>query len=380
MREHKRCAAAEREEAEPRFRDSDIWPVVFAQNIQADIAGRDRLMAYAKRCGGSAMLDFVFKNYQRIPDLITRAWQTEHAEERVKQFDKTRIQILAEAAAGKCVCAGRWKTAALELLAANDISHVQWAEAVFSSLQHGRQKGSLVTHAGLVGDEGKSFLLQPLFLVYGQEQVFVCPDKGSFPLLSLPSCRLALLDDRRFQQDLIPYAMQLLWFEGKPFEIPRPQNQHDGHYRYVADAPVFITTLESDIHALKPGVKPGDVQMMLKRLKIFRFHRSLVNPDRSIVACAKCFAELLLATSPAAGFEHTLSGTSPAAGIKRTCPGWSVQDVCEYLQDLELGHVTEVFRQNAVDGALLMDLSEADLVSELGLTRLQARKIKMRLQ
>ena len=162
MREHKRCAAAEREEAEPRFRDSDIWPVVVAQNIQADIAGRDRLMAYAKRCGGSAMLDFVFKNYQRIPDLITRAWQTEHAEERVKQFDKTRIQVLAEAAAGKCVCAGRWKTAALELLAANDISHVQWAEAVFSSLQHGRQKGSFVTHAGLVGDEGKSFLLQPL--------------------------------------------------------------------------------------------------------------------------------------------------------------------------------------------------------------------------
>eukprot|EP00439_Symbiodinium_sp_Y106_P015567 s8921_g2.t1 len=277
MREHKRCAAAEREEAEPRFRDSDIWPVVVAQNIQADIAGRDRLMAYAKRCGGSAMLDFVFKNYQRIPDLITRAWQTEHAEERVKQFDKTRIQILAEAAAGKCVCAG---------------------------------------------------------------------------------C--------------------VLQFAARSPE--RPQNQHDGHYRYVADAPVFITTLESDIHALKPGVKPGDVQMMLKRLKIFRFHRSLVNPDRSIVACAKCFAELLLATSPAAGFEHTLSGTSPAAGIKRTCPGWSVQDVCEYLQDLELGHVTEVFRQNAVDGALLMDLSEADLVSELGLTRLQARKIKMRLQ
>ena len=69
------------------------------------------------------MLDFVFKNFQRIPDLTTRAWQTQHAEERAKQFDKTRIQILDEAAAGKCVCAGCWKTAALELLAANDISH-----------------------------------------------------------------------------------------------------------------------------------------------------------------------------------------------------------------------------------------------------------------
>ena len=129
LREHKRCAAAEREEAEPRFRDSDIWPVVVAQNIQADIAGRDRLMAYAKRCGGPAMLDYMFSYYQLLPDLITRAWQTEHAEECVKQFDKTRIQILAEAATGDCVCAGRWKAAARELLAANDISHVQWAEA-----------------------------------------------------------------------------------------------------------------------------------------------------------------------------------------------------------------------------------------------------------
>ena len=157
-------------------------------------------------------------------------------------------------------------------------------------------------------------------------------------------------------------------------------NQHDGHYRYVADAPVFITTLESDIHALKPGVKPGDVQMMLKRLKIFRFYKALVNPDHSIVACAKCFAEFIFGTSPAAGFEDMLSGTSPSAGVKRPCPRWSVQDVCEYLQELELGHVTEMFRQNAVDGAMLMDLSEADLVSELGLARLQARKINLRLQ
>ena len=75
------------------------------------------------------MLDYMFSYYQLLPDLITRAWQTEHAEESVKQFDKTRIQILAEAATGDCVCAGRWKAAARELLAANDISHVQWAEA-----------------------------------------------------------------------------------------------------------------------------------------------------------------------------------------------------------------------------------------------------------
>ncbi len=44
-----------------------------------------------------------------------------------------------------------------------------------------------------------------------------------------------------------------------------------------------------------------------------------------------------------------------------------------------LGHVASAFHTNAVDGAFLSDLSEEDLVSELGLTRLQARKAKARL-
>lgn len=55
---------------------------------------------------------------------------------------------------------------------------------------------------------------------------------------------------------------------------------------------------------------------------------------------------------------------------------WSVDDVCEYLQQLELGHLQPKFRENAVSGSDLTSLSEDDFHTELGVTKLQYRKIK----
>ena len=40
-----------------------------------------------------------------------------------------------------------------------------------------------------------------------------------------------------------------------------------------------------------------------------------------------------------------------------------------------LGHISEPFRANGIDGAFLDTLSEEDLVQELGSSKLQARKV-----
>ena len=56
-----------------------------------------------------------------------------------------------------------------------------------------------------------------------------------------------------------------------------------------------------------------------------------------------------------------------------------IEDVVRYLDGLGLGHVANKFRENAVDGDFLATLCEEDLVAELGLTRLQARKVLQRL-
>ena len=92
----------------------------------------------------------------------------------------------------------------------------------------------------------------PLPKIFDPEEVFT-PVKGSFPLVGLDRCRVVLLDDWRFNEDIVSYNVQLLWFEGKPVAIAMPQNQYSGHIRYIADDPVFITCLQSDLDGGKAG-------------------------------------------------------------------------------------------------------------------------------
>ena len=155
---------------------------------------------------------------------------------------------------------------------------------------------------------------------------------------------------------------------------------------------MFITTLESDITKLKgKKLEAGDIEMMLRRLKIFRFHAELTEPMK-VADCAHCFARLLLGEFDVRGefthcqtprpskrnvpFGHT--GYTPEA--KRRVDSWTVEEVASFIDGLRLSHVRDNFLFNGVDGQFLLQLSEEDLVSELGLTRLQARLVKSRLQ
>jgi hypothetical protein len=186
---------------------------------------------------------------------------------------------------------------------------------------------------------------------------------------------------------VVPYNIQLLWLEGKPFLISRPQNKFVGRLQYTSDTSVFITTLEADIRGLKPGVHTGDVEMLVKRLKLFKFHAPLANVDRTIGACVCCFCKLVLSGSAEAPMLPVTSKRGPPGSTGLTPPpkkaasylSWRVDDVVAYLRSLELGHLEAAFRANGVDGPFPATLSEEDLVTELGLTRLQARKVMMRL-
>ena len=97
-------------------------------------------MAYAKRIGGRALVDFLFANWDKLPGIVAKLWKTEK-------------------------------------------DPLEWCKAVTDSLLAGRSKGNLVCHAGFEGNEGKSFLFRPLPLVYGEDNVFVSPPKSAFPVL-----------------------------------------------------------------------------------------------------------------------------------------------------------------------------------------------------
>ena len=125
--------------------------------------------------------------------------------------------------------------------------------------------------------------------------------------------------------------------------------------------------------------------MMVTRLKVFEFKHKVNIPSQVAKGCKSCFANFVLELGQArshrsepAKREATSSGETPEPK-RMLCLAWTVDDVCRYIIHLELGHVIEAFRENGVDGRMLASLSEADLISELGLKPLQARKVKDRL-
>lgn len=58
---------------------------------------------------------------------------------------------------------------------------------------------------------------------------------------------------------------------------------------------------------------------------------------------------------------------------------WDVEEVVKYMECLGLSHRADKFREDAIDGEMLCSLSEEDLISEVGLSKLQARKVITRL-
>ena len=387
-REQARRARSEKGKHE-RFEDIHLWPIVVRENFVAGENGRGHLMGYAKRTGGEAMVKFCFSNWHKLDDLVGKIWEIEKVEEYIAAQGKSRVEVMQSAKAQNCCCHGAWIPAALELFALNRIDPDVWRNAVLEALHDGRSKGNVVCHVGLGGNEGKSFLLAPLMTVFGEDFVFITPPPSGFPLLGMEKAKVVLLDDWRFNEDILSYNLQLLWFEGKPFVIARPQNSFSGHLRYKKDAPIFISTLEADLLSVKKQIQQGDVSMMLKRLTVFRFTSPLETVQK-IPACAGCFARFLMSRDEQSTLE--LSSTIPAPCVQQTSGAppvssrgskrprsWTVDDVVEFLGSCDLGHIADTIRVNGVDGELLVSLTDSEMMEELGLTKLQVKKIRLRL-
>ena len=187
---------------------------------------------------------------------------------------------------------------------------------------------------------------------------------------------------KREKKSSSPAYIGVRWFEGASLVIARPQNEHSGHVRYAKDDPVFITTLEEDLRSAKKTVKDGDVSMMLKRLRIFKFAAPIANVDDTIAACPCCFAKFLL-FGPGSELSPRVSRSPKreAEATTRTplAAGWNVQDVVAFLHDIELGHLEPKILESAVDGQLLCSLDKDTLMECLEIPKLTALKIMQRL-
>ena len=146
-------------------------------------------------------------------------------------------------------------------------------------------------------------MLAPLRAVFGEAYVQPTPQPGSFPLLGLETKRIALLDEWEFDNAVIAFSTQLLWFEGETFPITRPQNnkQDIGHLLYQGKAPLFITCKWSKLGPIAERAKaaaasghPSQDTMMLRRLGLYWLSQPLtIPPGVAIPECPHCFGQML---------------------------------------------------------------------------------------
>ena len=80
---------------------------------------------------------------------------------------------------------------------------------------------------------------------------------------------------------------------------------------------------------------------------------------------------------PARARKRTHSPTDEGQPVPKCRKNWSVEEVVAWLGTLSLPHLADRFRENGVDGELLSATSKEELISELGLTPLQAKKVLM---
>jgi hypothetical protein len=252
------------------------------------------------------MRDFLFRNRAKLAKLIDDIWKWEFVEQDLGVARRSRMEALESALREECVCGGLWTSTVSEAFRMNHIDARQLCRDVLQALHDGRSENTpVIVLAGARGGECKSMFFKPFFAVLGAEHVFSRPEPGSFPLVNLPGRKVAFLDEWRFDEDVLSFSTQCLWYDGSRLPINTPKNVagETQHYDYAGTAPIFATTKLADLRRLeylaadnpRTGVpRCADASMLWRRLRVYPFTCRTPKPAARFKYCAHCFARFLL--------------------------------------------------------------------------------------
>ena len=320
--------AAEEGTKATRITKIDVWPLVVANNFrntEDDMTADKELMAHAKKHCTTAMQNFLFKHRARLPGLIYDIWKWECVEADLGVAQMSRLETLHSAAKGPCVCHGLWRYHVLRAFELNNIDQQALFNDIVEALTTGRSETTpVIVLAGDRGGEGQSMFLKAFVVVFGDRHVFKGPVPGNFPMVELPGKKVVFLDEWRFDQALLSFATQCLWYDGSSVPVARPQNDAGGpgHKDYRGSAPIFVTTKRADLLDLEAWAldrpdsgTPWDANasMLCRRLKVYPFKHRVPKPPTKLKTCGRCFAELLLTPSSASS-SSAPSFTEPDHG------------------------------------------------------------------
>ena len=342
--------ASEQGKPEPRPKEHDLNAVIVEQGFQNtpdDPWAHKRLISYLKK-NEPQLWQYAFRMRSRLAALIDDVWEWERVDDELALLGQSRLERLEAAARSPCICQGLWRQHAETVVRDNAVNATELCSDILRSITYGRHENlPVVVLVGKHGGEGKSFLLSPLRRIFGAPYIQETPQPGSFPLLGLETKRIAILDEWEFDNAVIPFSTQLLWFEGKAFPITRPQNKdctharehtytpthacihmrthmhtharmrahthvcmnvhmsqnkdYSGHILYQGKAPVFIICKEKTVapifaraqSAIAQGL-PSQDTMLLRRLRTYCLSQPLPIPDGlCIQECPHCFAQMV---------------------------------------------------------------------------------------
>ena len=316
-------AAAEVGSEPARPSEVDVWPLVIRHNIRNvgdENNAHEKLIKVAKECCSPSMFRFPFRIRAKLPQLINDIWTWETIDERLELSSRSRDVALHQAFCKPCCCDGEWGRHLAASFALNNIDAADLGHHIYLSLQQGRAESvPVIVLAGQKGGEGKSLVFYPLPAVIGQEYIQPSPAKGSFPLLGIESKKIGLLEEWRFSPAILPLSVQLLWMEGKPVPVARPQgkDEYSGHLLYTGTAPLFVTTplkrineMEKEVLAAEQDGGCSEMSMIFRRCRIYKFTAKAPKPERQIPQCGHCFASFVFEAEEAWSKSHSSAASS----------------------------------------------------------------------
>ena len=213
---------------------------------------------------------------------------------------KSRMDCLLDSMRRPCCCGGQWTAFVEGALVANAVDAEALAHDFHESFLKGRcETVPVIVLSGLHGGEGKSLLYSPIPAVLGDDYVQEGLATGQFPMVGLETKKAVILNEWNFEYGPLPMSTQLLWFEGKPVPITRPQitDAYYGHCKYKGSAPLFVTSplktleplMERASEAIAGGL-PSELTMLMRRLRVYKFTARTQAPAQQLPPCARCFA------------------------------------------------------------------------------------------
>ena len=291
------------------FTKLDLTSLALAENLKTPA----QVMAFVKKRGSSAMMEFVHQNQGRLKEFLLHATEWRDAEE-VASFEReTDWDLVQRVAKQSCVCQGacKWWEQAQSFFERNQgsIDRLRLTACFLDVLRFGPSKTRRVPLLIGPSNSGKSTIWNPVDKLFGESYVFHTPAVAScaFANLALLPKRFLYLDEFSpveyaacpDKQPAVPKSLFLKLFQGSMAEVQVSQAHNNGHKDMKWSRGVVITAKADGLWNPMRNVSAEDIRHMKNRVEQFSATTTVDGQLVEAPACKETFCKWLIEDSQA---------------------------------------------------------------------------------